>query len=133
MLPRTCRVMVLSYESSSEVINLRENRMRRLFVILSFAAAGLSLCATQASAETIYGTDDLNGLFTFDSANASAATRVAITGLQSGETLVGIDVRSASGVLYGIGSTNRVYTINIDTGAASQVGTAGALAARVSA
>ena len=100
--------------------------MQRCLLILCFTAIGLSLWVTQVSAETLYGTDDLNGLFTFDSANANAATRVAISGLQSGETLVGIDVRPATGVLYGIGSTSRVYTLNTSTGVATQVGEAGA-------
>lgn len=98
----------------------------RTRLICGLALVGLSLCATRLPAEILYGTDDLNGLFTFDSANASAATRVAITGLQNGETLVGIDVRPATGVLYGIGSTNRVYTLNTATGAATQIGAAGA-------
>jgi hypothetical protein len=48
---------------------------------------------------------------------------VAITGLQSGESLVGIDFRPANGLLYGLGSSNRLYAIDPVTGAASQVGT----------
>jgi hypothetical protein len=47
---------------------------------------------------------------------------VAITGLQGGESIVGIDFRDATGQLYGIGSTSRLYIINLVTGAATQVG-----------
>lgn len=98
----------------------------RIGIILLAALAGVSGLASVASAETLYGTDDSNALYRFDSANPAGATKVSITGLQSGETLVGIDVRPATSVLYGVGSSNRVYTINTTTGAATQVGAAGA-------
>jgi hypothetical protein len=52
---------------------------------------------------------------------------VAVSGLQGGETLVGIDYRPANGTLYGLGSTGRLYTIDAATGAATQVGAAFAL------
>ncbi|MDX1946758.1 MAG: DUF4394 domain-containing protein, partial [Pirellulaceae bacterium] len=49
-----------------------------------------------------------------------------ITGLQAGETLVGIDYRPATGQLYGMGvtggNTGRLYVIDVGTGAAVQVG-----------
>jgi len=41
-----------------------------------------------------------------------------LTGLQAGETILGLDFRPADGQLYGLGSSSRVYTINIVTGAA---------------
>ncbi|TWI61208.1 uncharacterized protein DUF4394 [Pseudoduganella lurida] len=46
-------------------------------------------------------------------------TTLAITGLQGGENLVGIDFRPADGKLYGVGSTGRVYTIDTASGAAT--------------
>jgi hypothetical protein len=49
-----------------------------------------------------------------------------ITGLQAGENILGIDFRPATGQLYALGSSSRLYTINLTTGAATQVGTAGA-------
>src|SRR4029453_12592543 len=51
---------------------------------------------------------------------------LGITGLQAGETVLGIDFRPATGGLYALGSTSRLYTINPTTGAATQVGAAGA-------
>lgn len=48
---------------------------------------------------------------------------VAISGLQSGETILGIDFRPATGQLYGVGSTSRLYVINPATGAARAIGT----------
>lgn len=46
----------------------------------------------------------------------------AITGLQSGETILGMDMRPTNGQLYALGSTNRLYTVNIGTGAFTEVG-----------
>jgi hypothetical protein len=61
-----------------------------------------------------------NKLISFNrDAAATVRTNVAITGLQSGENLVGIDFRPADGMLYGVGSTGRLYTIDISTGAAT--------------
>ncbi|CAN5803950.1 hypothetical protein BH10ACT1_BH10ACT1_32040 [soil metagenome] len=50
-------------------------------------------------------------------------TTVAITGLTAGTTLVGIDVRPATGVLYGLGSDGQLYGVNRSTGTADKVGT----------
>lgn len=46
-----------------------------------------------------------------------------ITGLQDGETVLGIDFRPATGQLYGISNANRMLVIDPATGAATQVGT----------
>jgi hypothetical protein len=54
-------------------------------------------------------------------APGTLATPVTITGLQSGETLLGIDFRPADGLLYAVGSTARLYTIDVATGAATHV------------
>jgi hypothetical protein len=47
---------------------------------------------------------------------------VAVTGLQPGETLLGIDYRVARGLLYGLGSSPRLYRIDAATGVATAVG-----------
>lgn len=79
-----------------------------------------------ARAELIYAVTSTNVLISFDSATPGTTTSVAITGLQSGESILGIDLRPATGQLYGLGSTSRLYTINAATGSATQVGSAGA-------
>ncbi len=72
-------------------------------------------------------------LSSFDSATPAVAlsAAVAITGLQAGEQIEGIDFRPATGQLYALGivdgagvndSAGRIYTINTTTGAATQVG-----------
>jgi hypothetical protein len=46
----------------------------------------------------------------------------AISGLQPGEKILGIDFRPATGQLFGVGSTSRIYVIDPETGAATMVG-----------
>jgi hypothetical protein len=61
-----------------------------------------------------------NRLISFDrAAPATIRTNVLVTGLQSGENLVGIDMRPTDGMLYGVGSTGRLYTLDPVTGAAT--------------
>ncbi|MCI0456098.1 MAG: DUF4394 domain-containing protein [Gemmataceae bacterium] len=68
-----------------------------------------------------------NTLLTFDVSNPSSIlATTTITGLQDGEQIVGIDVRPATGGLYGVGitggNTGRLYLIDPTTGAATLVG-----------
>ncbi len=61
-----------------------------------------------------------NKLISFDRASpGTVRTTAAITGLQSGENLLGIDFRPADGQLYAVSSTGRIYVINGGTGAAT--------------
>ncbi|MDO1450037.1 DUF4394 domain-containing protein [Rhodocytophaga aerolata] len=45
-----------------------------------------------------------------------------ITGLQAGEKILAIDFRPATGQLYGLSSTSRLYVINPETGSARMIG-----------
>ncbi|QIL76663.1 DUF4394 domain-containing protein [Hymenobacter sp. HDW8] len=66
-----------------------------------------------------------NGIRLDAYSTANAATRtssVAITGLGSGETLLAIDFRPATGQLYGVSSASRLYVINQNTGVARAIG-----------
>lgn len=69
-----------------------------------------------------YSTDNSGNLLIFDPARSAAAITKALTGLQAGETVLGIDMRPATGQLYALGSTSRLYTINMSSGAATVVG-----------
>lgn len=80
----------------------------------------------------LFGLTEQNNLIAFNADNLNAVNVGSITGLATGETLVGIDFRataatlngqSLNGGLYGLGSTNRLYTINTTTGQATPVGT----------
>src|SRR5262245_4315496 len=57
-----------------------------------------------------------NQLLAFDSFTPGTidVTR-PVTGLQGGESLLGIDSRPQTGQLYGLGSSNRLYAINTTT------------------
>lgn len=64
-----------------------------------------------------------NSLAFFNNDNLAKLTTVDVTGLQYGETLLGVDFRPNTGELFGLGSSNRLYTIDVTTGSATQVGT----------
>ena len=53
----------------------------------------------------------------------SADVTRSVVGLTAATTLVGIDVRPATGVLYGLGSDGQLYAISASTGTADKVGT----------
>ena len=79
--------------------------------------------ATALVPQVIYGLTTSDRLVQFSAAAACTITsEVAITGLVAGETLLGIDARPATGQLYALGSTSRLYTIDASTGAATAVG-----------
>ncbi|MBC6988996.1 DUF4394 domain-containing protein [Hymenobacter sp. BT491] len=53
---------------------------------------------------------------------ASRTASVVISGLQPGEKLLAMDFRPATGQLYGLGSTSRLYVLDQQTGTARAVG-----------
>ena len=72
-------------------------------------------------------------LFAFDTASPAVVTPTTITGINPGETLVGIDFRPQNGLLYGLGvnataDTATLYAVSTRTGFAGVVGTAGSVA-----
>lgn len=84
--------------------------------------------AQQASAVTVYAIDTRaeQRLLTFDSESPDTLTSAhAISGLQTNEQLVGIDFRPSNGLLYGVGSSGRVYTLDLGSAAATNVSTIG--------
>jgi hypothetical protein len=84
-------------------------------------ALGLALLAPAAAsaAEQFAGlTDDGQLLYFRSDSPGNLQGAVSVTGLQTGETLLGISWVPSVGRLYGLGSTNRIYTINTITGAA---------------
>jgi hypothetical protein len=69
-----------------------------------------------------FGVTSTGRLVTFDRADGVLDTAVAITGLQAGETVVGLDIRAGGatpGELYALSSGGRLYTINATTGVAT--------------
>ena len=106
---------------------------RSSFKVLSLAClavASLAACTTMTPepegmerAEKAVAVTASNKLLKF---NAGRPGRILatlnISGLQAGETLLGIDYRVAKDQLYALGSSGRLYTINEDTAAATVVG-----------
>ncbi|MDX6403922.1 MAG: hypothetical protein QOH70_1377 [Blastocatellia bacterium] len=73
--------------------------------------------------QTMYGVTRFTKLISFEAAAPTTLySQAPITGLQSGEQILGIDFRPSNGLLYGLGSSSRLYTINTTTAVATQVG-----------
>lgn len=68
-----------------------------------------------------YAIDYSNNLQIFNPNNPMPVSKT-VAGLQSGENILGIDFRPLNGQLYALGSSSRIYTINLGTGAATAVG-----------
>lgn len=100
--------------------------MKRFTAPLCALALFISGAQTPASAELIYGiaaVGNSTALLSWDSASpGSIISGSFVSGLQSNETIVGIDFRPATGGLYALGTSSRLYTLDTSTGAASAVG-----------
>lgn len=69
-----------------------------------------------------YMVDNVNNLNMFDPSNPGSVLTRVITGMAGGETVMGMDMRPATGQLYALGSTGQMYTINMTNGFATAVG-----------
>lgn len=97
---------------------MRSLRFLPALVIAAFVAS-------QAYGEVIWVVGSGNTLVSFDHATpGTTLSSVAISGLAEGESVVGIDVRPASGGLLAMTSGNRIYNVNTSTGAATAIGSA---------
>jgi hypothetical protein len=85
------------------------------------AAHGFALVETPPSAlVAVTGANQL--VFLDAGAPQSPLATIPVTGLAAGETLEGVDFRPTTGQLYALGATSRLYTIDLASGAATQVG-----------
>ena len=74
------------------------------------------------AAQLAFGLTTGNALIRFNTAApALVLGRAPLSGLQPGETLVGVDFRPANNALYGVASSGRIYTVDPASGAASAV------------
>lgn len=97
--------------------------MKKLLLTL---LAGTAVAVT-SQAELITVLTSGNRLLTVDSAAPGTVTKtVTVSGLTAGELLIGLDYRPATGGLYALGGSSRLYLINADTGVATALGAAGA-------
>lgn len=100
--------------------------MSRLAARLCALTLFLAPIASPASAELIYGiaaVGNSTALLSWDSAAPGGILSGSfVAGLQSNETIVGIDFRPATGELYALGTSSRLYTLNTANGSATAVG-----------
>jgi hypothetical protein len=104
---------------------------RRRFRHLLGTAAGIALLAAPAAAQaqTVFGLSGTDLTSANLASPATSQTRVAITGVTAGQTLVGIDFRPATGELFALGydasttgNNARLYVLNQTTAVATPVG-----------
>lgn len=116
--------------SGIALANMTTGGMNHLYQInlTSGAATDLGMLPSNVigiaipTAPIAYMVDNVNNLNMFNPTNpASVLTRV-ITGMAGGETVLGMDLRPATGQLYALGSTGQIYTVNMTTGFAAAVG-----------
>ena len=69
-----------------------------------------------------YAVGGMSNLLIFEPSNPAGYLQKTLTGLQSGEMILGIDFRPANGQLYAVTNQSRLYTINTSNGAATLVG-----------
>lgn len=103
---------------------------RRTATGLATVIAVLCGAATAQAAEVVYGVTGgtAPALVRFTSATpGTIESTLPVTGLQAAETVLGIDVRPATGELMALGSTGRLYRVNPGTGGATAIGAAIAL------
>lgn len=95
-----------------------------LVLFLSFA---LSISCNKKDDDPVtnaYAIGTSNNLLSFNVSNPGKINSdKPITGLQTGEAILAIDIRPATGQLYGLGTTSRLYMIDKSTAVATVVGT----------
>jgi len=89
--------------------------------ILGLAAAPEAMAP--AANSTLYAVTSTGSLLSFARNAPGTVTTVALSGIGGGETVVGIDFRPATNVLYLLtrdaGNVGRLYTVNVGTGVAA--------------
>ncbi len=101
--------------------------------IAALALFLLSACATPTDGplrrETVWAVTDTAELLRFNAGQpGKPQSRAALKGLPAGESLVGIDFRVARGVLYGLSSGGRLFTVDTTTATLKPVGSGPAVA-----
>jgi hypothetical protein len=118
-------------------MNLSKTNFLKFFILLiSFSVLFLTACKEydfnddlpskpgSGPNQVFFAVNSLNQLLQFN-ANAveTPISTMSISGLPSGETILAIDFRPATGELYALGSNSRIYILNQSTGAARAIGT----------
>ena len=99
-------------------------KLTSLLPALAITASIAGTLSPAAAAEWLAGIAANGRLVLFASDNLEDVTVVQVKGLQVNETLLGLDMRPATGELYALGSTSRLYKIDWQSGQATPVGSA---------
>lgn len=107
----------------SGVVGRRAGRWVMGFLILLGLGGCGSIRDSDTRPETVFAVTSSNVLIRFNAGKPGAISSYRpITGLQSGERIVGIDFRPANGRLYGVGTAGQLYTIDTGSAIAEPVG-----------
>jgi hypothetical protein len=97
--------------------------VRSKYLLNRQAKPELELLEDRTVPATLIALTTAHRLLTFDSATPGQVSQSPIIkGLAVGEQIMSIDARPANGVVYGLSSLNLLYTIDISSGRATQVG-----------
>lgn len=100
----------------------KSNWTCRLGVTLAAVAVCASTVVTVSAVELLAGVMAKNKLVMFSSTDPEDVAVVHLSGLALGEEVLGLDVRPATGELYALGSSARLYTVDALTGQATAIG-----------
>jgi hypothetical protein len=98
-----------------------EAAMRMRLLTVAVIVALVAPCAADARDVDLLALDESNTLLRFDATRPGDVTATKVHGTSG--TLIGIDHRPANRLLYGISTTNDVYTIDRASGAAKLLST----------
>ena len=103
-------LVAVTFNGASELqqINLATGRLQKLGN-LPGTIIGLAIPTEPVA----YAVDASNNVHIFNPQNLTAITTKTIAGLQSGETIVGLDTRPVNGQLFALSSTSRLYSISV--------------------
>lgn len=94
----------------------------RHLVAAAVTVTALAVPATASAAEELAGVTGSNKVLTFGSDSpGNIDSAYPITGLPSGEKIVGIDTRPATGQLYALGKSGTIYVLDPSSGATRRV------------
>ena len=97
-------------------------RSTKILAAAAVSATALAAPSAASAAEQLAAVTNSNKILTFASDSPGNLDSVyPLTGLSSGEKIVGLDTRPATGQLYGLGKTGRIYVIDAASGATRSV------------
>ena len=81
----------------------------------------MAIFANSANAVSLVGINTTNQISIFDSSSVETAVFNTITGAAAGKSFIGIDLRPTDNLIYGVTTSNEIYTLDALTGSSSFV------------